>query len=73
VTNATDFHDNLSSDNGDDGVETDGKCANVRLWGNVMHDTLSGASVDIAGLRGNSRHPSLTVPRSISYRSRLLS
>jgi len=45
VTNETDFHDNLSYNNGDDGVETDGQCANVRLWGNIIHDTLSGISL----------------------------
>jgi parallel beta-helix repeat protein len=45
VTNETDFYDNQSYNNGDDGVETDGRCANVRLWGNVFHDTLSGISL----------------------------
>jgi hypothetical protein len=45
VTNETDFYDNESYNNGDDGVETDGRCANVRLWNNVIHDTLSGISL----------------------------
>jgi len=45
VTNETDFYDNQSYNNGDDGVETDGQCANVRLWGNTIHDTLSGISL----------------------------
>jgi parallel beta-helix repeat protein len=45
VTNETDFYDNESYTNGDDGVETDGQCANVRLWGNTFHDTLSGISL----------------------------
>jgi parallel beta-helix repeat protein len=45
VTNETDFYDNQSYNNGDDGVETDGQCANVRLWGNTFHDTLSGISL----------------------------
>ena len=45
VTNETDFYDNESYNNGDDGVETDGQCANVRLWGNTIHDTLSGISL----------------------------
>jgi hypothetical protein len=45
VTNETDFYENQTYDNGDDGVETDGRCANVRLWKNVIHDTLSGISL----------------------------
>jgi parallel beta-helix repeat protein len=45
VTNETDFYDNQSYNNGDDGIETDGQCANVRLWGNTFHDTLSGISL----------------------------
>jgi len=45
VTNETDFYDNQSYNNGDDGIETDGQCANVRLWGNIFHDTLSGISL----------------------------
>jgi len=45
VTNETDFYDNESYSNGDDGVETDGRCANVRLWKNAFHDILSGVSL----------------------------
>ena len=45
VTNETDFYENQSYNNGDDGIETDGRCANVRLWSNVFHDTLSGISL----------------------------
>jgi hypothetical protein len=45
TTNETDFYDNQSYNNGDDGVETDGRCANVRIWGNTFHDTLSGISL----------------------------
>jgi parallel beta-helix repeat protein len=45
VTNETDFYDNESYDLGDDGVETDGQCANVRLWGNKFHDSLAGISL----------------------------
>jgi parallel beta-helix repeat protein len=45
VSNETDFYDNESFDLGDDGVETDGRCVNVRLWGNRIHDTLSGISL----------------------------
>ena len=45
ASNETDFYDNESFDLGDDGVETDGHCVNVRLWGNRFHDTLSGVSL----------------------------
>ena len=45
VSNETDFYDNESYDLGDDGVETDGQCVNVRLWGNRFHDSLSGISL----------------------------
>jgi parallel beta-helix repeat protein len=45
LTNETDFYDNESYNNGDDGVETDGQCANVRLWNNKIHDTLAGISL----------------------------
>jgi parallel beta-helix repeat protein len=44
-SNETDFYDNESYNLGDDGVETDGRCVNVRLWGNVIHDTLAGISL----------------------------
>ncbi len=45
VSNETDFYDNLAYDLGDDGVEADGRCVNVRLWGNRFHDTLAGISL----------------------------
>jgi parallel beta-helix repeat protein len=45
VSNETDFYDNESYDLGDDGVETDGQCANVRIWGNRFHDSLAGISL----------------------------
>lgn len=45
TTTETDFYENESYNNGDDGLETDGRCANVRLWKNVIHDTLSGISL----------------------------
>jgi len=45
VTNETDFYENESYNLGDDGVETDGRCANVRLWSNKFHDSLSGISL----------------------------
>jgi hypothetical protein len=49
VSNETDFYDNESYDLGDDGVETDGWCVNVRLWGNKFHDSLSGISLAPVG------------------------
>ena len=45
ATNETDVYDNLVYRAGDDGVETDGTCSNVRLWGNTFHDVLVGISV----------------------------
>jgi hypothetical protein len=45
VSNETDFYDNESYDLGDDGVETDGRCVNVRIWGNRFHDSLAGVSL----------------------------
>jgi len=45
VTNETDFYENLVYRAGDDGIETDGQCSNVRLWGNTFHDVLMGISL----------------------------
>ncbi len=45
VTNETDVYENLVYRMGDDGVETDGQCSNVRLWGNTFHDVLVGISL----------------------------
>ncbi len=45
VTNETDVYENLVYNIGDDGVETDGQCSNVRLWGNTFHDVLMGISL----------------------------
>jgi parallel beta-helix repeat protein len=45
ATNETDVYDNLVYRAGDDGVETDGTCSNVRLWGNTFHDVLVGISL----------------------------
>lgn len=45
TTSETDIHDNLGFDLGDDGVETDGYCSNVRLWNNTFHDLLVGISL----------------------------
>jgi parallel beta-helix repeat protein len=44
VTNETDVYENLVYRMGDDGVETDGQCSNVRLWRNTFHDVLMGIS-----------------------------
>jgi parallel beta-helix repeat protein len=45
LTNETDVHDNLVYNAGDDGMETDGQCSNVRIWRNTMHDVLMGISL----------------------------
>jgi parallel beta-helix repeat protein len=45
VTNETDVYDNLVYNSGDDGMETDGRCSNLRIWGNTFHDVLMGISL----------------------------
>jgi parallel beta-helix repeat protein len=45
VTNETDVYANVIYNMGDDGVETDGQCSNVRLWDNTFHDVLMGISL----------------------------
>ena len=45
VTNETDVYDNVVYNTGDDGMETDGQCSNVRIWRNTMHDVLMGISL----------------------------
>jgi parallel beta-helix repeat protein len=45
LTNETDVYENLVYNMGDDGVETDGQCSNVRIWGNTFHDILMGISL----------------------------
>ncbi len=45
LTNETDFYQNLVYNLGDDGVETDGQCSNVRLWSNTFHHLLVGISL----------------------------
>lgn len=45
LVNETDFYENRVYRVGDDGVETDGQCSNVRLWGNTFHDVLMGISL----------------------------
>jgi len=45
VTNETDVYENQVYNMGDDGMETDGQCSNVRIWNNVFHDVLVGISL----------------------------
>jgi hypothetical protein len=45
ATNETDVYGNLVYNAGDDGMETDGQCSNVRIWGNTFHDVLVGISL----------------------------
>ncbi len=45
ATCETDVYDNLGHHLGDDGMETDGYCSNVRIWGNAFHDVLVGISL----------------------------
>ncbi len=45
VTNETDVYQNLVYRVGDDGMETDGRCSNVRIWANTFHDVLVGISL----------------------------
>ena len=45
LTNETDVYENLVYNVGDDGMETDGECSNVRIWGNTFHDVLMGISL----------------------------
>jgi hypothetical protein len=45
VTNETDVYENLVYRAGDDGMETDGRCSNVRIWSNTFHDVLMGISL----------------------------
>jgi hypothetical protein len=45
ATNETDVYENLVYNIGDDGMETDGRCSNVRIWSNTFHDVLMGISL----------------------------
>jgi hypothetical protein len=45
LTNETDVYENQAYDIGDDAMETDGQCSNVRIWGNTFHDVLMGISL----------------------------
>ena len=44
-SNETDVYENVVYNMGDDGVETDGRCSNVRIWSNTFHDVLMGISL----------------------------
>lgn len=44
-TNETDVYENVVYNMGDDGMETDGQCSNVRIWDNTFHDVLMGISL----------------------------
>ena len=45
VTNETDVYENTLYRLGDDGLETDGQCSNVRIWGNTFYEVLIGISL----------------------------
>lgn len=45
MTIEVDFYNNLLYDNGDDGIETDGMCSNLRIWGNTFHNCLDAISL----------------------------
>ncbi len=45
LTNETDIYDNVVFRMGDDGMETDGQCSNVRIWNNTFYDVLMGISL----------------------------
>ena len=40
-----DVYNNLVYNAGDDGMETDGVCSNLRIWNNTFHDVLIGISL----------------------------
>lgn len=40
----TDVYENVFSDIGDDAIQADGQCGNVRVWGNIIDDVLHGIS-----------------------------
>jgi hypothetical protein len=80
-TNETDVYGNLIYNTGDDGMETDGTCSNVRIWGNTFHDVLSGISLapvltgPVYAIRnliyrigaGNSSYPGLSFKFNSDY------
>lgn len=44
-TSETDVYENTIYRHGDDAIESDGYCANVRIWNNTISDSLMGVSV----------------------------
>jgi parallel beta-helix repeat protein len=44
-TNETDVYENFFYRMGDDGMEADGNCSNVRIWGNTFKNVLVGVSL----------------------------
>lgn len=48
-SNETDIYENTFADHADDATETEGYCANVRLWGNRIRDSLMAFAIAPAG------------------------
>lgn len=48
-SNETDIYENTFRDHADDATETEGYCANVRLWGNRIRDSLMAFAIAPAG------------------------
>lgn len=48
-SNETDIYENTFRDHADDATETEGYCANVRLWGNRIRDSLMAFALAPAG------------------------
>lgn len=49
-TNETDIYENTFRDHADDATETEGHCANVRLWNNRISDSLMAFAIAPAGV-----------------------
>lgn len=45
ITNETDVYENMIYSVGDDGIQADGRCSNIRIWNNTIHDVLVGISL----------------------------
>ncbi len=81
ATNETDVYENLVYRVGDDGMEADGRCSNLRIWSNTFHDVLAGISLapvydgPVYALRnliyrtgvGNSGYPGLSFKLNSGY------
>lgn len=48
-SNETDIYENTFAEHADDATETEGYCANVRLWGNRIRDSLMAFAIAPAG------------------------